>query len=171
MKKLAYISLISVLSTSLAFAGKGAAVDSHSCNTLKGTKTPFVLVLDSGESLIESMTRCAKDAGLQAASVSGLGQLHNPSLAYFTSNPTDKPTVSSFPGYYELASLNGNITNNNGQYYTHVHGVLADQNFHGIAGHINNADVGLTVEITIVPLALAVERTVDAKTGFGPIVH
>lgn len=77
----------------------------------------------------------------------------------------------TFPGYYELASIHGNITNNAGKYYTHAHAVLADKNFHGIAGYVNSAKVGLTVEITIVPLSANVPRTVDAKTGFGPIVH
>ena len=112
-----------------------------------------------------------QDAKLTGASISGLGQVKNPTLAYFNSDPKAKPTLTTFPGFYELASLNGNVTVNGDDYYPHAHAVLADKQFHGIAGHVNNAKVGLTVEVTIVPFSGSVERTVDPTTGFGPIVH
>lgn len=148
-----------------------AVVNKQSCGKVASTTQPFILVLDSGDDILESITRCAKDAKLIGASISGLGQVHNPTLAYFTSNPNNKPTLTTFPGYYELASFNGNVSANDGKYYTHAHSVLADKQFHGIAGHVNAAKAGLTVEVTIVPFANPVERTVDPKTGFGPLVH
>jgi predicted DNA-binding protein with PD1-like motif len=148
-----------------------AAVNKSTCNRLANTTQPFILVLSSGDSLIESITQCAKDAKLMGASVSGVGQLHNPVLAYFSSDPKAKPTLSTFDGFFELASLNGDITNNSGKYYTHLHTTLADKKFHGIAGHVNDAKVGLTAEITIIPLFAPLERTVDPKTGFGLIVN
>lgn len=148
-----------------------AAVNKSTCSKLTNTKQPFVLVLSSGDSLIESITQCAKDAKLMGASVNGLGQLHNPVLAYFSSDPNAKPTLTTFSGFYELANLSGNITNNSGKYYTHLHTTLADRKFHGIAGHVNDAKVGLTAEITIIPLSTPLERTVDPKTGFGPIIQ
>jgi predicted DNA-binding protein with PD1-like motif len=159
-----------------AVASENAAISSavvgkSSCGKLANTTQPFILVLNSGDGLLESITQCAKDAKLKGASISGLGQVHNPTLAYFTSNPDDKPTLTTFSGYYELASFNGNITNNANKYYTHAHAVLADKQFHGIAGHVNAAKVGLTAEITIKPFLAFVQRTVDPKTGFGPIVQ
>jgi hypothetical protein len=146
-----------------------AAVDKASCAKLADTSKPFVLILKSGDELIASITQCAKDAKLKGASVSGLGQLNEPTLAYFTSNPNDKPKLTGFHGFYELASLNGNVTANGDNYYTHVHGVLSDPKFHSIAGHINNSKVGMAVEITLVPFPNAVQREVNAKTGFGLI--
>lgn len=161
---------IFAFNTTIVSASSVAVVASKSsCSKLANKTQPFILVLNQGDDLLESITQCATDAKLMSASISGLGQLHNPTLAYFSSNPHDKPTLTTFSGYYELASLNGNITNNNGQYYTHAHAVLADKKFHGIAGHVNHAKVGLTVEITIVPLSSSIQRAVDAKTGFGSI--
>lgn len=148
-----------------------AVVGKSSCGKLANTSHPFILVLNSGDNLLESITQCAKDAKLKGASIGGLGQVHNPTLAYFTSNPNDKPTLTTFSGYYELAGFNGNITNNANKYYTHAHAVLADKQFHGIAGHVNAAKVGLTVEITIIPFVASAQRTVDPKTGFGPLVQ
>lgn len=147
-----------------------AVVNIGSCSKMANTTRPFILVLNSGDNLLESISQCAKAAKLQGASISGLGQLHNPTLAYFTSNPNDKPKLKTFSGYYELASMNGNISANGKNYYTHAHVSLADKQFHGITGHVDKAKVGLTAEITIIPFSASVQRTVDAKTGFGPLI-
>lgn len=172
--KLLKLIFITLATTAALAADEGKntpAVNKSTCGQLANTTQPFVLVLNSGDGLIDSITQCAKEAKLMGASVSGLGQLHDPTLAYFSSDPTAKPALTKFSGFYELASLNGNVTNNSGKYYTHLHTTLADKKFNGIAGHINDAKVGLTAEITIIPLAAPLERTVDPKTGFGPIVH
>jgi len=152
-------------------ATDSAVVNQLTCSKLANTTQPFILVLDKGDDLLESITHCAKDAKLLGAAVSALGQVQNPTLAYFTSDPKDKPTLTTFEGFYELASLTGNIAVNGNGYYTHVHGVLADKEFHGIAGHVESSKVGLTVEVTITPFAGTVERAVDPDTGFGPIIH
>lgn len=115
-----------------ASAGDYAAVDKNSCQRLQNTTKPFILVLSPGDKLHESINKCADDAKLQAASINGLGQVQNPTLAYFSSDPNEKPAMTSLQGFFELASLNGNITNNNGKHYTHFHGTLADHEFKGI---------------------------------------
>ena len=148
-----------------------AAVSKSSCSQFANTTQPFILVLDKDDVLLDSISQCAKEAKLIGASISGLGQLHNPTLAYFSSDPNAKPSLTTLSGYYELAGLNGNVSVNGDQYYTHAHASLADKNFRGIAGHINQAKVGLTVEITIIPFSGSLQRSVDPKTGFGPIVH
>ncbi len=147
-----------------------AVVNSGYCSKMANTAQPFILVLNSGDDLLESISQCAKAAKLKGASISGLGQVHNPTLAYFTSNPKDKPKLTTLSGYYELVSINGNISANGNNYYTHAHAALADKQFHGITGHLNKATVGMTAEITIVPFSASVQRTVDVKTGFGPLV-
>lgn len=164
-----FLSLSTLLVSTAIFANQPAAVDKHSCNKLIGSKKPFILVLNADDELLSSISDCAKDAELLGASISALGQLYNPTLAYFTSNPKDKPTLTQFKGYFELASLNGNIAKNENGYYTHAHATLADQKFNGIAGHVDNSKVGLTVEVTITPLPATLQRAVDPETGFGPI--
>jgi predicted DNA-binding protein with PD1-like motif len=159
-----------LLVSTAIFANQPAAVDKHSCNKLIGSVKPFILVLNSNDELLPSISACAKDAKLLGASISALGQLHNPTLAYFTSDPKAKPTLTQFKGYFELASLNGNVAKNKNGYFTHAHAVLANQKFNGIAGHVDNSKVGLTVEVTITPLPSTLQRAVDPETGFGPIV-
>lgn len=147
-----------------------AAVTKNNCYRMQESIAPFILVLDKGDNLIESINQCALDAKLKAASISALGQVYHPTLAYFSSDPEEAPKYKTFSGVYELASLNGNISHNGSVYYTHVHGALANEHFEGITGHIAAAEVGMTVEVTILPFANSIERVVHEGTGFGPIV-
>lgn len=164
------LGTLSLVASMNAAAADYAAVNTTSCHRMANSTQAFVLVLSSGDNLVESINQCAKDANLAGATVAGLGQVQNPTLAYFSPNPHDVPVLTTFNGFFELASLSGNITNNSGQYYTHLHSTLADKEFRGIAGHVNAATVGLTVEVTIQPFSAPIERTVDPETGFGPIV-
>jgi predicted DNA-binding protein with PD1-like motif len=174
IKNLLTVSVLA-LSTSTVISAQAGHITSDvvnvaSCSKMANATQPFILELSSGDNLLVSISQCAKAAKLQGASISGLGQLQNPTLAYFSSNPNDKPTLKTFTGFYELASLTGNISANGDSYYTHAHAALADKEFHGITGHVDNAKVGMTVEITITPLSAPVKRIVDAKTGFGLLV-
>ena len=167
-KKLSLLSLL--ILSSISFAETPAAVDTKSCHQLIGTEKPFILILQPGDEILTSISACAKAAKLKGASISGIGQFHNPVLAYFTSNPKDKPKLTKFDGYYELASLNGNIAKNENVYFTHIHAVIGNEKLTAIAGHVNTAKIGLTAEITIIPLSSALQRNVDPVSGFGPII-
>lgn len=170
MRHFSSITLFSLMFFGLnAFAANEASVNKEGCARMKGSERPFMLVLYRGDDLLQSITQCAADATLPAASITGLGQLQQPTLAYFSSNPQEKPTLKQFEGFYELVSLNGDITNNNGKYYTHVHVALGDHDFRAIAGHVNAAVVGMTAEITMIPLPFPVKRTLSGDSGFGLI--
>lgn len=160
----------SVLCSSVFAAESTAVVTQNNCGKVSGTKQSFILVLNPNEDILDGIAKCAKDAKLTGASFSGLGQVHNPVLAYFSSNPAAKPTLTTLPGYFELATITGNISTNENGYYPHAHAVLADKQFHGLAGHLKGGKVGITVEITIKPLLGSAVREVDPKTGFGPLV-
>lgn len=170
MKTTSFLSSLTLgmLLIPTAFA-KPAAVNLKDCAQVANTTTPFILILKQDDDLNNGIAQCVQAAKLKGALVSGLGQVHNPTLAYFTSNPKDKPITTTFKGYYELAAMNGNVSNVGNRYYTHIHAVLADKEFHGIAGHVDNSKVGLTVEVSIVPLQQQLKRALDEKTGFGPI--
>jgi predicted DNA-binding protein with PD1-like motif len=161
------LALTALLAFTEAASAASAVVNKSTCSKLANTTQPFILLLTADDDLLGSISQCAKDAKLIGASISGLGQLKNPTLAYLGSTLNDKPSYNTLHGYYELASINGNIAVNGSEYFTHAHGVLADKKYHPMAGHINSAKVGVSVEITIIPFSGTLERTVDAKTGFG----
>ena len=84
------------------------ATNKFSCDKLENIDRPFILVLNKGDDLISSITKCARDAKLKGANIGGLGQVQNPVLAYFSSDPNASPTLTTFKGFYELAAVNGN---------------------------------------------------------------
>lgn len=156
--------------TTNAIAGDYAAVDKNSCNKMLNNSEPFILILKNGEDLHESIKKCASEAKLQGAAIHGLGQLSDPIFAHYSNDPHEKPSFTQFKGIYELISLNGNIAHSGKGYYTHLHAVLGDEKFKSLAGHIKDSKVGVTAEITIIPLSKPLKRNVDPETGFGPIV-
>ncbi|MDP3559754.1 MAG: DNA-binding protein [Legionellaceae bacterium] len=166
-------SMIIVLATGLtmnAMAANYAAVDKDSCSKMVNSMEPFILILKNGDNLHEGINKCATDANLTGAAIHGLGQLSDPILAHYSNDPHEKPHFTQFNGIYELISLNGNIARRGNEYYTHLHAVLGNEKFEGLAGHIKDTLVGVTAEITIVPFSKPLERDVDPETGFGPII-
>jgi predicted DNA-binding protein with PD1-like motif len=151
-----------------AYAAKYIAVDQNTCSERVNSQEPFVLILKTGEKLHEGIKKCARDAKLIGASIQGLGQFINPVFAYY--GPNAQPHIIPLDGTYELISLNGNIAMSRGEYYTHIHVVLGNGDLKATAGHIKEATIGATAELTITPFSKPLERQVDSETGFGPIV-
>lgn len=151
-----------------AFAAKYIAVSQNSCIERINSQEPFVLILKTGDNLHEGIKKCARDAKLIGASIQGLGQFTNPVFAYYGANA--KSHVIPLEGTYEVISLNGNIAMSQGGYYTHIHAVLGDNTLQASAGHIKEAIIGATAELTITPFSKPLERQVDQETGFGLIM-
>lgn len=164
------LMIVSTGLTTNALAANYAAVDKDSCNKMINSTEPFILILKSGDNLHEGINKCAANAQLAGASIHGLGQLNNPTFAYYSNDPHEKPKFTTFDGIYELISLNGNISQDGDKYYSHLHVVLGDEKFKALAGHIKDTQIGVTVELTIVPFTKPLKRAVDPDTGFGPIV-
>lgn len=154
--------------TSIALAAKVSAVDSHSCKTMRGTTSQFILVLKKDEDVAAAITQCVKDANLKAASLTGLGALKNPTLDFY--NTAKKQYEGkTFYGIYELISMNGNITRLDNNLTLHMHAALGDDNFHVMGGHLRNAVIGVTGEITITPMSYTVIKKFDAHQGLNLI--
>lgn len=125
-------------------------VTTDTCHLLKNSKMPFLLKLKKGESLFQSLTKCAEIMNITNAALSGIGALENPTLGNFDFQ-LQKHKPKTFPGMYELTNLTGNITQNG----VHVHvtlGLITDLNCHAITGHLMEADIGIIAEITVTPL-------------------
>ncbi|TAK78318.1 MAG: DUF296 domain-containing protein [Gammaproteobacteria bacterium] len=141
-----------------------AIIDSRSGEKMIGYDKPFILKLAAGENLFESILRCANDAKLPSASISGLGGLDDVSVAYYNLK-TQQYQTKLFTGMYELISLNGNITVVEEQRFIHIHAALGTEEYNVIGGHIMSAIVNPTVELTIIPLASPIYRQFDAASG------
>ena len=135
---------------------KLSAVNLASCHKIANTE-PFILVIHKGESLVESLTKCAEIVKFPSASLSGLGALENPILGCYNLT-TQKHEPKEFPGFYEMSNLVGNITQHHGKYLAHIHVTLGDVYCATISGHLIDAPIGVIAEITIKPFATPIER-------------
>lgn len=157
--------LLLLLNVTVSFAAT-SAVNSHSCQKMIGTTQPFILVLQRGENFFAALIQCANDAKLKGASLTGLGTLVNPSLAYYyVQSKAYEEKV--FPGTFELISLNGTISERefNKKRAAHIHAALANVQFQVIGGHLMRAVVAGTAEITIIPFPNQLVKKIDDETA------
>lgn len=163
------ISFFILLSlSSLSSANNLATISSHHCARLKGNNRPFILVLKKGEEIIEGINRCAQDAKLSGATITGIGALENPTLNFYNLQ-TKRYQDRVFDGLYELISVSGNISQVNGKRESHLHVAISNDKFHILGGHLSKGVVGVTAEINIFPLKGKVVKREDPVTGIALI--
>lgn len=144
--------------------GPVAIVDSNSGSKVTNTDKPFILALKQGENLFEGILRCANAANIKSASISGLGGLFDVTVAYYNLN-TKQYQTKLFTGMYELISMNGNIAFFEGKRFLHIHAALGAENYNVYGGHIMDATVNPSAEISIIPLPDVIDRAYDAQSG------
>lgn len=118
---------------------------------------PLMLVLNKDDNLIDSIIQCASRLKIQSAALSGIGALKNPTLGFYKTDEKQYQ-YQQFLGDYELVSLNGNITKHENNYMVHIHVVLGDDRYTTIAGHLKEALIAVTGEITITPFEKPIIR-------------
>lgn len=132
-------------------------IDTHSGSLVAHTTKPFIVSMKLGENIFEGLLRVARDAQLTAASISGLGALDDATLAFYYLDKKEYKT-ELFKGMYELISLDGNIAFFDGKPFVHLHCALGKEDFAVVGGHLMDATVGASAEITVLPLAGKIER-------------
>jgi predicted DNA-binding protein with PD1-like motif len=123
---------------------------------------PQLFSIARGESLMAALSSYAKQHHIPSASLTGLGALQNITLGYFNFQEK-KYQYKTFEGIYELITLTGNITKFNNEYVVHAHVALSDENYQLIGGHLQEAVVAVTAEMTLFPLSSTICRQFDSK--------
>jgi uncharacterized protein len=138
----------------------------HTAHAIVGTDAnaiaPFILVLNKGDKLIEAIMSCANKLQLKSAAIWGIGAIAEPKLAYYNLD-TKQYSYKTFAGDFEIISLIGNITKLDDKYIVHAHIAVSDGNFQLVAGHLSEATVSVTAEITILPFSGAINRKLNSE--------
>lgn len=124
----------------------------------------YVIRLDAGEKIVETMIAlCERDA-IGAGFFHGLGAVGEAEIGHFdpSTNAYDWVRLS---GPYEIVSLYGNITVVDGQPFIHAHIALGDNTFAVRGGHLKEAVVSMTCEITLTRFRDDIGRKKDRTTG------
>ena len=124
----------------------------------------WLVRLDLGEEISESLKKFCGAEGIRLAQVNGLGAADRAVIGVFD----PKKQVYSreeLDEFMEIISLTGNVTWVNDQPFVHLHAALADQR-HGMhCGHVLEMYVGATCELFVSALPGEVARVRDGSLG------
>lgn len=124
----------------------------------------MVVRFDSGEEVFSGLVNFAKDRGIDAAFVTGLGSAKEVELGFYDADKKEyQKTVFSEP--MEVLEIVGNLGILETEVTAHLHGSLGLSNYQMIGGHIHRLIVNTTVEIMIDTMGGEINRKYDEGTG------
>ncbi len=129
----------------------------------------YIVRLESGEAVIETLTRLLQAEDIQFASVSAIGAVRQAQLGYWNA-ATGEYEFSDFEEQMEVVSFGGNCSikeDGPGQFkpFLHIHCVLGRRDFSVIAGHLKEAEVHPTLEVWLRTEQSPVRRARDPESG------
>ena len=125
----------------------------------------YVVRLDAGEKIVETLKAlCERDA-IGGGFFTGLGAVGEAEIGHFDRAAKDYNWVK-LSGPREIVSLYGNITTVDGKPFIHAHIALGDNTFAVRGGHLKEAVVSVTCEVTLTRFRDDIGRKKDEATGF-----
>lgn len=124
----------------------------------------YIVRLEKGEDVVQSLNQFAKDHAINSGSVAGIGAIENVELGYYSIEDKDYHKIR-FDGEYELIHLCGNFTYVEGAPFLHAHVTISDQACRAYAGHLFSGTIALTGEFYIMASEERIEREFDPVTG------
>lgn len=133
-----------------------------------GRNGSHLFVLERGEKLISTLTPALAELEIQGGILSGLGALKDVELGFYELDHKEyiRKTLSED---HELISLSGNVALKDGKPFIHVHAALGDAQFRVFGGHLFEAVVAVTVEVSLTPYAFSPVREPNADIGLALI--
>ena len=139
------------------------------CVAHEASQRTFILVLDPGEEAFGAISRFAEQERLDGAALTALGAFERANLGWF--DPKEKKYRSiPIDEQCEVLSLIGDIaTGDDGKPSLHVHAVVGLSDGTTRGGHLLEAVVRPTLEVTVVELAAHLKRKKRADLGLALI--
>ena len=124
----------------------------------------YVVRLDAGERIVETLRAlCERDA-IGGGYFHGLGAVGEAEIGHFDPSTNDYDWVR-LSGPYEIVSLYGNISTVDGKPHFHAHIALGDNTMAVRGGHLKEAVVSVTCEVTLVRFRDEIGRKKDERSG------
>lgn len=124
----------------------------------------WIIRLEIGEDIVEQLQLFCEKENILLGTIQGIGAIDNVTIGLF--DPQKGEYYSkTLEGDYEVTSLLGNVSSNDGKPYLHMHITFGDHNYNIHGGHLNRAIVSATCEIFIETISGNVERFKDPTLG------
>lgn len=125
----------------------------------------YLIRLDQGERLVESIEQFVNETKLEGAWVNGLGAVDEVTLRFYDLEKKDYHS-QTFKGPREAVGLTGNIAfDEEGKLVLHVHGTFGDEKFQTIGGHVQDFVTAATIELFIHRAYQPTKRKMDEGVG------
>jgi len=124
----------------------------------------YQLRLEPGEDVPATIVAFVRERDIGSGLIAGLGAADKVVLGYFDRG-TRQYEKREFPGECEIASITGNIAWAGAEPVCHLHAVVAGAGQNAWAGHLFEAKVTVTCEVSIVAGQGKLRRAEDMKTG------
>lgn len=124
----------------------------------------FVMRLESGEPVIETVTTFLDTRGVGFANVSAAGAASAVTLGYWDAGEKAYH-YQDFREQVEAVSFQGNASLKDGRPFLHIHGVFGRRDYSVIGGHVKEVWAHPTFEVWLRTEDMAVRRERDAATG------
>ena len=130
--------------------------------------TTYALVFEVGDDVIAEIIRFAKEQGVTAARLSGIGGFSQATLGYFV---RDRKEYEPIPieQQTELLSLIGNVVLRDEEPVLHAHAVVAHRGGSVSGGHLLAARVFPTLELFVDVYEYALRKTHRPEIGIATI--
>jgi len=124
----------------------------------------FVLRLESGDDILQSLRQFAVTKRLGASLLEGIGSLNKVKLGHYDFK-TKQYRYETFEDDLEILNLSGNIASMNRQPLPHVHVTLGRIDFSVIGGHLDEGSAANMVEIGVWKLPGKLLKAKDEAIG------
>lgn len=119
----------------------------YACEGEKGRRV-FVLALERGERVMETLKAFAREREVEGGWISGLGAVEQAELGWFDREGKTYVT-RAFPDVLELLSLQGNVGRHESEVVVHAHALCAGRDLQAAGGHLVEARCAVTVELRV----------------------
>jgi predicted DNA-binding protein with PD1-like motif len=131
---------------------------------VRTTEKGFIIRLETGENIIETLTHFCEERGLHAGIIHGIGTVQQVVLGAYAQAKKAYEWKTLMQNL-EIVSFTGNVALVEQKPFLHIHGIFSDSDLHCYGGHIKEAVVGPTCEVYLIDFQTDLQRVLDDTTG------
>lgn len=124
----------------------------------------FVLRLEKGDDIVQTLRKFAADHRIRAGFFEGIGSLNKAKLGHYDFQ-TKTYKHETFEDDLEIITLSGNIAIMDKQVIPHAHATLGRRDFSVIGGHLDEDSIANMVEISLERLPGKLVKARDDEIG------